>query len=176
MSILAAKGYLASGIFSGIKKSKKLDLGLIYSVFPAASAGVFTTNKAKAAPVVFSQKNINSKSIRAVIANSGCANACTGKDGENDLKKINSALAGVLNIGVSSLLCASTGVIGRRLPAQKIISALPCLCNSLSISGAESFAKSILTTDTVAKQACAHLVFWFNKGFNRRLRKGFGND
>jgi len=113
-------GFLANGIHTGIKTDGGRDLSLIFSTRPATAAGVFTTNSFKAAPVLLDQERIRSGKARAVIANSGVANAATGPDGIADALAVSRAASAELGIDDEMVLVASTGVIGHRLPVQKI--------------------------------------------------------
>ncbi|UCH12231.1 MAG: bifunctional glutamate N-acetyltransferase/amino-acid acetyltransferase ArgJ [Candidatus Omnitrophota bacterium] len=149
--ITAPKEFIAGGIAAGLKKGK-LDLGLVHSKRRAICAGFFTSNKIKAAPVLLSSSIINKPVHRAVIINSGCANCLTGKKGLLDSKLITRRLAGLLGVKESEVLICSTGAIGKRLNAKKIISALPGLIKALSIRGAKEMAQAIMTTDTYPKQ------------------------
>ena len=113
------KGFFANGLHCGIKKNGKKDMSLFYSEKPSFAAGVFTKNIFKAAPVIVSQKNIKNK-IHCIVANSGCANACTGERGIGDAKKICNLTAAQLNVKPENILVASTGVIGQYLPMKEI--------------------------------------------------------
>ncbi|MDX1920474.1 MAG: bifunctional glutamate N-acetyltransferase/amino-acid acetyltransferase ArgJ [Candidatus Caenarcaniphilales bacterium] len=147
------KGYLFSGLFCGIKQSKKKDIGLLVSEKPCSWAGVFTTNTVKAHCVVDNQALLQeNKPINCLVVNSGNANACTGEAGWNELVKVKKAIALGLNINENAILTASTGVIGQTLPGDLILQALPQLNNNLS-SNPEDFAEAILTTDLVTKTA-----------------------
>lgn len=143
------KGIEFSGIASGIKPAG-LDLGL--AVFQEAmnAITVYTRNRVKAAHILYDRK-IDKQPVRALVANSGCANACTGKEGVGDLEAIASSMAGLIKIETKDILFASTGVIGRRLPVDTIISALPRAIKSRKGSGLEDFARAIMTTDTHPK-------------------------
>lgn len=143
------KGIEFSGIASGIKPAG-LDLGL--AVFQEAmnAITVYTRNRVKAAHILYDRK-IDKQPVRALFANSGCANACTGKEGVGDLDAIASSMAGLIKIETKDILFASTGVIGRRLPVDTIISALPRAIKSRKGSGIEDFARAIMTTDTHPK-------------------------
>lgn len=149
-AVTAPKGYLASGIKSGIKMNK-LDLALIVSKVPAVAAGVFTKNKLKAAPIRISQKHLQDGWAQAIIVNSGNANCLTGKRGLEDALKIVSTAASKLWVGKEDVLIASTGVIGKLLPLARIEKAIPRLVKGLSRSGGLSAAKAIMTTDLVPK-------------------------
>jgi len=149
--ITAAIGFKASGIHCGIKE-KKPDLALIYSEYPAIACGVFTTNKVKAAPVVLSQKKIRKGQARAIVANSGNANTCTGKRGFDDAKRMCEIAARELGIDSEEVLVASTGIIGECLPMDKIEKGIKIAVSSLSYKGSHQAAEAILTTDKVVKE------------------------
>ena len=144
-------GFLAAGIPAGLKKNRERDLALIYSEVPAVAAGVFTTNRVKAAPVLLSMERIKSGRARALLANSGSANACTGRQGLTDGRRLSSLIASLLKIDPSSVLLASTGVIGKPLPMPVIQKNLPRLLASLSRTGLGDAARAIMTTDTFPK-------------------------
>src|SRR5512141_3252078 len=99
-------GFLAAGVAAGIKKNQAKDLALIYSETPAAAAGVFTSNRVKAAPVLLSAERVRSGSARAILANSGCANACTGKKGLTDAGRLSRSVASLLRINPRTVLLA----------------------------------------------------------------------
>ncbi|RZD15869.1 MAG: bifunctional glutamate N-acetyltransferase/amino-acid acetyltransferase ArgJ [Candidatus Acididesulfobacter guangdongensis] len=144
------ENYLFSAKTSGLKKNGQLDLALVFSNIPLRVSAVFTKNKIKAAPVILSKKN-SKNIIRALIVNSGNANACNGTDGIKDAKKVMSLAAEALNIKENNILICSTGVIGERLDTSKIENSLPELVKSLSEDGAEQVARAIMTTDTFPK-------------------------
>ena len=144
-------GFLAAGIAAGIKKNQERDFALIYSAVPALAAGVFTTNRVKAAPVLLSKERIKSGNARAVLINSGCANACTGRRGLLDARRLSRLVASSLKVDPESVLLASTGVIGKPLPMPTIEKHLPRLVDSLSTDGLREAARAIMTTDTFPK-------------------------
>ncbi len=146
-------GFLASAISAGLKKSSELDLSLIFSQKKAVSAGVFTTNRVKAAPVLLSQERIKKGSLRAVIANTGYANACTGIQGLNDAIQTADIAAKELGIDPEEIAVASTGVIGAYLPFNLIKNALPNLVKNLSPNGFKSVAEALMTTDSLPKMS-----------------------
>jgi len=146
------QGFQAAGIYAGIKKKKLKDLGLIVSDVPATVAGVFTKNQIKAAPVLLDMERIQSGICRAVIANSGNANCCTGKQGMKDAVRMAKAVAEKLGVPEEMVLVSSTGVIGQFLPVEKIESGIPQLFDALSPDGFSDFAESIMTTDTKPKK------------------------
>jgi glutamate N-acetyltransferase/amino-acid N-acetyltransferase len=151
-SITFAKGFLATGVACGVKKNGKPDLAMIYAESPATVAAVFTSNQVKAAPIQLTSKRAASGTARAVVVNSGNANACTGRRGLEDAQKM-AALAGHhLGLPENQVLVASTGVIGQYLPMDKITSGIESACRSLSVDGGEEASRAILTTDTFAKE------------------------
>lgn len=150
--VTAPKGFKASGIACGIKKSGKKDLALIYSEVSANAAAVFTSNRVKAAPILLSQEHIKGGKARAIVANSGCANACTGKQGIEDALVMANSVASLFNIDPRQVLVASTGSIGSRLPMRSILGCVRSLAKKVSVEGAEDAALAILTTDTRKKE------------------------
>jgi len=144
-------GFQCGAVASGLKKSGDLDLGLIYSETPAAVAGVFTTNRVQAAPVVLSRERIQSGHCRAVVVNSGNANCCNGDQGMADANAMTRMAAEALDIPESSVLAAATGVIGQPMAMEGVVSAIPALVNALSGEGWTDLARAIMTTDRVPK-------------------------
>ncbi len=144
-------GFKAWGIHSGIKKNEKKDLAIIYSDREAAVAGVFTKNRVKAACVLLNTSKVKSGKGRAIIANSGCANACTGKRGFADARATAEIAAGELDIRPDAVYVASTGVIGEFLPMPKIATGIATAVGLLSTSGWEQAAEAIMTTDIYPK-------------------------
>jgi glutamate N-acetyltransferase/amino-acid N-acetyltransferase len=155
--ICAAKNFYAASATAGIKKSQKSDLGIIYSDISCVAAGTFTTNRVKAACVLVNSELLPTDNIRAIICNSGNANACTGERGINDAKKIAQSVETALNLKKDTVLTASTGIIGEFIPLEKITAAVPNLTKKLSRDGANSFATAIMTTDTKEKE-CAYEI------------------
>jgi len=153
--ITAPRGFKAAGVHAGIKKNGKEDVGLIYSTVPAAAAAQFTTNQMAAAPVLVSRQAISQGRARAIIVNSGCANACTGEQGMTDAWAMVDAAASALELDKSEVLVASTGVIGVNLPMDKITAGISQAVNALSETGDEQALAAIMTTDTFAK-SCAY--------------------
>ena len=145
------QGFKASAVKAGLKKDKGLDLALIFSERETAVAGVFTTNKVVAAPVILTREHIKSGRARAIIANAGNANACTGKAGFNDARRTAELVADRLGIGADEVLVASTGVIGQPLNVDRIAEALPALVERLSPDGIPTAARAIMTTDSFPK-------------------------
>ncbi|HVE86879.1 MAG TPA: bifunctional glutamate N-acetyltransferase/amino-acid acetyltransferase ArgJ [Myxococcales bacterium] len=147
----APQGFTFSGLNAGIKPQRK-DLALVLSDSPCAAAGCFTVNRAKAAPVVDAEKRLPAGGVRAVVINSGNANALTGPAGLEDVEAIRVAAAAALQVDASAVLTASTGVIGVRMPAGKVVTALPALAAAAGPDPALA-AEAIMTTDTRMKMA-----------------------
>jgi len=145
-------GFTTAGISCGIKNNKEKDLALIYSEEPSVAAGVFTLNKVVSPTITWCQQTIkSSKKFRAIIANSGNANACTGPKGMEDCKSLAFKLSQELSVEPKEILIASTGIIGVPLPINKIVKALPALSSKLSPIGWVSSAEAIMTTDLTPK-------------------------
>ena len=144
-------GFKAWGIHSGIKKNEKKDLAIIYSDREAAVAGVFTKNRVKAACIHLNTSKVKSGKGRAIIANSGCANACTGKRGFADARATAEIAAGELGVKPDAVYVASTGVIGEFLPMPKIATGIATAVGLLSTTGWEQAAEAIMTTDIYPK-------------------------
>ena len=152
MSVTAAKGFLASGVSAGLKSSGKKDVALIVNQGPNFdAAAVFTSNKVKAAPVIWTQEVIKNKKLKAVVLNSGGANACTGPDGFADTHKTAEYVAGLLSIGAIEVGVCSTGLIGNRLDMPKLIKGIEDAHQNLKIDGGEDAAEAIITTDSHKK-------------------------
>src|SRR5271157_5088 len=157
-SLATPAGFLGAAVAAGIKKVKSaLDLALIFSDAPGTTgAGVFTTNRVAAAPVVLSRQNLRASGgrARAVIVNSGNANACTGRAGLRTSQETARAAAKALGVFQSEILVASTGVIGVPLKPELILNQIPALHQNLSVENASHVARAIMTTDTFPK-TCA---------------------
>ncbi|MDR3609061.1 MAG: bifunctional glutamate N-acetyltransferase/amino-acid acetyltransferase ArgJ [Ignavibacteriaceae bacterium] len=146
-TVTSVQGFKAAGIHCGLKK-KKPDLALIYSEVPCNAAGTFTLNKVKAAPILISQKIIQKKNqVRAILVNSGNANACTGEQGHKDAIEIQEHCAKILELKPNEVLVSSTGVIGQPIPVDKIIHGINEIKDSLTSSGGHDAAEAIMTTD-----------------------------
>ena len=157
--VTAPKGFQAAGIYAGIKKDKK-DMAMIYSEVPCKAAGTFTTNVVKAAPVQWDKQIVYEyPTARAVVVNSGIANACTGTEGFGYCEETAKKAAEVLGIGEKEVLVASTGVIGRQLPIDKIKTGVEQLAKVLSESreAGSLAASAIMTTDTIRKEAAVQV-------------------
>ena len=155
--VATARGFRASGISAGIKANKNPDLALIVSDTPATAVAVFTINKAQAAPVLVSKEHLAKSGgvVRAIIVNSGCANACTGASGMDAAREMASETAKLVGCAPEQVLVASTGVIGVGLPMDKIKSGLPPAFAALSSDSGPQAARAIMTTDPFPKEACA---------------------
>jgi glutamate N-acetyltransferase/amino-acid N-acetyltransferase len=151
MQILPCPGFEAAGVAAGIKKNGRKDLGLIVCEPPAAVAGLFTRNQVQAAPVRLDRERVQGGLCRAVIANSGNANCCTGDAGDRDARRMARATAEAIRGAEEQVLVASTGVIGEPLPVASIERALPGLVAALRPEGVADFAEAIMTTDRVPK-------------------------
>lgn len=149
--VTAAIGYKASGIKAGIKKSGKLDMAVITSDVMAEAAGVFTTNLVAAAPVVVSRKVAKAGKAKAVVVNSGCANACTGEQGLIDANEMAQLTAQELGIKQEEVFVSSTGIIGVTLPMDKIASGIKQAVQALDYNGSNEASKAIMTTDIYNK-------------------------
>ena len=155
--VTAAKGFKAAGTHVGIKAANttKKDMAMVYSEVPCKVAGTFTTNVVKAAPVVYDMNVVeNSPYVQAIVVNSGVANACTGEEGFTYCNDMSQTTAEVLNIPKESVLVASTGVIGRQLPMDKINEGIKMLAPMLGADreSAKMAAEAIMTTDTISKE------------------------
>jgi len=152
-TVTSARGFTAGAAFAGINRHSKynLDLGILFSETPCTTVGVFSANKMKAAPVLLCQQRLPTDGIRALVTNSGCANAGTGRQGLEDAAAMMQAAAGRAGVPVEAMLIASTGVIGKRLPLNEIKETINKV--ELSADGGHSLAKAIMTTDTIPKEA-----------------------
>jgi len=156
MSVTAAKGFRAAGVAAGLKSSGAPDVALVINDGPRFdAAGVFTRNRVKAAPVQWSQQVLSAHVVRAVVLNSGGANACTGSDGFLDTHRTAEHVAGLVNIGAAEVAVCSTGLIGVRLPMERLLSGIDAAHGALSSDGGGRAAAAIMTTDTVPKTATA---------------------
>ncbi len=158
--VTVPKGFLASGLNAGIKNQIKKDMAMVFSSTPCAAAGVFTTNLVKAAPVKWDKEIVTtSPYVQAVVVNSGIANACTGAEGLGYCAETAAEAAAALNIPKTAVLVASTGVIGKQLPIDKIKSGVTALSKVLGSSreDAKLAAEAIMTTDTKSKEVACTL-------------------
>ena len=155
--VTAPKGFTAGAVECGIKYSDRLDLGMILSETDAVAAGMFTSNRIKSAPVIVSRNHVRGESVRAIVANSGNANACTGETGLEAAIATAGKTAKIIGCNQSEILVASTGVIGHILPIEKLLASIQELVEDLSDTGSEKVAQAIMTTDTVSKETAVEL-------------------
>jgi glutamate N-acetyltransferase/amino-acid N-acetyltransferase len=155
VSVTYPLGFRAAGMSAGLKPSSRPDLGLLVGDVGTTVAGLFTTNRVAAAPVHLCRARIAEGHGRAVIVNSGQANAATGERGDADAWTVVSAAADVLGVDVADVLACSTGVLGEPVHVEPLLAALPILTGALTSAGGPDFARAIMTTDTVHKQATA---------------------
>lgn len=150
--ITAPRGFSAGTAECGIKHTGRPDLTIIVSDRTASCAGMFTTNRIKGAPVLVSRRNVQNGAARAIIANSGNANTCNGEDGLSAAVAMTVETARLIGCDPSDVLVASTGVIGRPFPIEKVVSGIPRAIAGLSPDGGALAARAIMTTDTVPKE------------------------
>jgi len=149
-TVTSPRGFLAGATYAGLKVKGGLDVGILYSEAPCVAAGLFTTSRIKAAPVTCSQKHLADGKARAIVVNSGCANACTGDRGMRDAEAMAELAAKKLGITPGEVVVASTGVIGERLPMERVAAGIDKM--SLSREGGHELARAIMTTDTRPKE------------------------
>ena len=147
-------GFVGSAVSAGLKSSGALDLTIIVNQGPTFdAAAVFTTNKVIAAPVIWSKEVIKGKQVRAVVLNSGGANACTGPEGFVDTHKTAEEVGDLLEISSGEVIVCSTGLIGERLPIDKVLTGIGSAVKSFQNNSLEQIARAIMTTDSVPKIA-----------------------
>ena len=151
-TITSPQGFLAGATYAGIKTkgNDALDLGILCSEVPCVAAGVFTTNKIKAASVLLCQRNLKANTAQAIVVNSGCANACTGRQGMADADEMAALAARNVGLRPQDVLVASTGVIGKQIPMKQVRDNIENI--ALSLEGGHTLAKAIITTDTFPKE------------------------
>ena len=161
MSVTGPKGFRAAATTAGLKDSGRPDLALVVNDGPLdAAAGVFTANRVKAAPVMWTQQVLTGGRLEAVVLNSGGANACTGPDGFADTHRTAEAVAAALGTGAARVAVCSTGLIGVRLPMDRLLPGVAAAAAALDADGGAAAAEAIRTTDTVAKTATASGDGW----------------
>lgn len=173
-TVATAHGFKASGLSAGIKRSGKPDLALIYCDVPAVAAGVFTKNSVKAAPLIVTQGKLRGNRAQAILANSGNANCFTGDFGVLYACESAETIAKLLKIHANDVLVASTGIIGKPLPFNKIRNASPALVAGLSRNGGAKAARAILTTDKRIKETCVQINLGGKKVTLGAMAKGSG--
>jgi glutamate N-acetyltransferase/amino-acid N-acetyltransferase len=172
-SLPLPKGFSATGIQAGIKKHKK-DMALIVSDIPAVSAAVFTTNQVKAAPVKWDLKVVEQHEARAIVMNSGNANACTGAQGIADAEAMAALAAGKLGVQALNVFVCSTGTIGKPLPMDKIAGGIELLFEDVSPKGGMDAAEAMMTTDLVSKTVTVEIDLGGKPARITGLAKGSG--
>ncbi|GKU76785.1 bifunctional ornithine acetyltransferase/N-acetylglutamate synthase [Paenibacillus sp. L3-i20] len=176
-SITTPQGFKAGGLHCGLKKTTRYDLGAILCEVPATAAGVYTTNVFQAAPLQVTKESIAAGGVlRAVLVNSGNANACTGKQGDADAYEMRARFAEAIGVSADHVAVASTGVIGENLKMDKVRSGIDGLPLTLDggIEGAEGFCQAILTTDLVQKMVCVELELNGKRVYVAGAAKGSG--
>jgi glutamate N-acetyltransferase/amino-acid N-acetyltransferase len=154
VTVTAAAGFRAAGVAAGLKSTGARDVALVVNDGPSyAAAGVFTGNRVKAAPVLWSEQVLRAGALKAVVLNSGGANACTGPDGFADTHRTAEQVAALLEVGAGEVAVCSTGLIGVRLPMPQLSEGVAKAVADLAPDGGDDAAAAIMTTDTVAKQA-----------------------
>jgi len=171
-SITSVPGFLASAVSAGIKTQDELDLAILYSEVTCIASGVFTTNKIKSAPVILSQRHLSKRQAQAIVANSGCANACLGEQGIADASEMANLAAAKLGMSPEKVLIASTGMIGVPLPMNCIRAAIEKI--ELHKDGGHDFAKAIMTTDTKPKEIAVKVDMGGSKLTIAGVAKGAG--
>ena len=156
MSVTAAHGFRAAGVAAGLKATGLLDVAVVVNDGPSpAGAGVFTSNRVKAAPVVWTQQVVRDGRVDAVVLNSGGANACTGPAGFQDTHATAEWAAMALGVSAGDVAVCSTGLIGERLPVEQLLAGIDAAVPLLAVNGADDAARAIMTTDSVPKQSVA---------------------
>lgn len=155
MSVVVPRGFKAGAAHGGIKADGALDMALIAADGPIPAAAVFTRNRAAAAPVLLSRDHLRNHQAQVIVLNSGCANAGTGRQGEESAAAVVSGVADALDISPKLVLAASTGPIGPQLPTDAMVDAIPGLVADLSEENGTRAAEGIMTTDTTSKEAVA---------------------
>ncbi len=174
--VASAKGFRASGVAAQIKYKGRNDVALIVADKPCNAAAVFTTNKVAAAPVLYDREIIKHGKVQAILANSGCANACTGELGLRDARISALTTAGELGINPQEVVVASTGVIGRPLPMDRLLAGMKLAVKNLGKTRAHSLEaeKAVMTTDTRPKEACVVATIGGHKITIGGMSKGSG--
>ena len=168
------QGFKAAGVKASIKKSGNLDVAVIYTEREAAVAGVFTQNAVAAAPVFASKKVVATGTAHAIAANAGCANACTGVQGEKDARAMQEITAAALGCTPEDVLVASTGVIGVNLPMDKMEAGLKAAVAALSADGSANAGNAIITTDTYSKSCATEVTLGGKQVRFGAIAKGSG--
>jgi glutamate N-acetyltransferase/amino-acid N-acetyltransferase len=173
-NVTSAKGFLSSGIHAGLKPGREKDMALLVSTCPADAAGAFTTNQVKAGPVRVSQEHLKNGKVRAIIINSGNANACTGVRGIADAKRMTVATAVALRCKAQEVLVCSTGRIGVPLPIRKVLRGIRNCARILKPGRGSVAARAIMTSDTVRKEGAVRLSLGGRRVVIGAMAKGSG--
>ena len=173
-NVTSAKGFLSSGIHAGLKEGREKDMALLVSTCPADAAGAFTTNQVKAGPVRVSQEHLKNGKVRAIIINSGNANACTGVRGIADAKRMTVATAVALRCKAQEVLVCSTGRIGVPLPIRKVLRGIRNCARILKPGRGSVAARAIMTSDTVRKEGAVRLSLGGRRVVIGAMAKGSG--
>jgi glutamate N-acetyltransferase/amino-acid N-acetyltransferase len=173
-NVTSAKGFLSSGIHAGLKTGREKDMALLVSTCPADAAGAFTTNQVKAGPVRVSQEHLKNGKVRAIIINSGNANACTGVRGIADAKRMTVATAVALRCKPQEVLVCSTGRIGVPLPIRKVLRGIRNCARVLKPGRGSVAARAIMTSDTVRKEGAVRLSLGGRRVVIGAMAKGAG--
>ena len=168
------KGFLSAGMHVGLKPGREKDMALLVSICPADAAGAFTTNQVKAGPVRVSQQHLKNGKVRAIIINSGNANACTGVRGIADAKRMTVATAVALRCKPQEVLVCSTGRIGVPLPIRKVVRGIRTCVRVLKTGRGSVAARAILTSDTVRKEGAVRLSLGGRRVVIGAMAKGAG--
>ena len=158
MGVTYPKGFQAAGVKAGIKKSGNLDVAVIYTEKKAAVAGTFTKNAVAAAPVHVSKTVVATHTAHAIVANAGCANACTGVQGETDAAAMQKIAADALGCTSADVIVGSTGIIGQLLPMDKVEQGIRVAVKALSVDGSVDAGNAIITTDTYSKAGATSVM------------------
>ena len=153
MSVTAAPGFAAAGVSAGIRPSGKPDVAVVRALVPAVGSALWTTNRVQAAPVTVSRRHLAEAQPQAVVVNAGVANAATGRAGEEDAERTAAHAAAALGLQTEEVVVLSTGVIGPRLPMEKLLAGVDAAAEALSADGGDDAAEAILTTDKGPKTA-----------------------
>jgi len=174
--VATPRGFRAAGISAGIKASGNPDLMLLVADAPAQVAAVFTTNKVIAAPVIVSKEHLarSGGTARAIVVNSGCANACTGDQGLRDAREMTAETARLVGCAVEQVLVSSTGVIGVNLPMDKVRAGLPAAFRALGADQGSAAARAIMTTDLSPKEFAARISIGGREASIGGMAKGAG--
>lgn len=172
--VTAPQGFLAQGVGAEIKKKDRKDLAIIYSTVPCNAAGVYTSNRVRAACIDLNRVHLQNGTAQAIVVNSGNANACTGQQGMLDARRMAEVGAELLNLEPQDVIVASTGVIGVAMPMERIEAGIRQAAGSLSADGGHNAAEAIMTTDLVGKEIAVDIQIQGNSVHIGAMAKGSG--